>query len=445
MSRKHLHSVVRRSVAVRIIVVAVLLGTLFGGLAIVTERNRSESTVLALALAAAGRFNEFVQAQLDAPAGLDGEQLQDALDGFVTASGGRRNAQGRFVLSRIFDRQGDVMARVDDESFAAIGQVRAAVENMNFSPPADNSYRIVSTSLNDQPYIAVTLPLLDSDGQTRAWLGGVFALSDAEQARLQANVWRTFFYVLAITLVTALVLYPVIASLLQRVTRLATGLLDANLETLQVLGSAIAKRDSDTDAHNYRVTVYSVRLGESIGLKPAQLRELIKGALLHDVGKLGIRDNVLLKPGKLDHDEFEVMKTHVNHGLDITGRAHWLAGAKDVVGAHHEKFGGRGYPQALAGEDIPLSARIFAIADVFDALTSHRPYKEPLSFEDTMAILEEGRGEHFDPELLDQFAAIAGALYEQFGGGDGHAARAELNRLLERYFRQDAAAILQAT
>jgi putative nucleotidyltransferase with HDIG domain len=211
-------------------------------------------------------------------------------------------------------------------------------------------------------------------------------------------------------------------------------LLDANLETLQVLGSAIAKRDSDTDAHNFRVTVYSVKIAEEIGLSTENIRTLIKGAFLHDVGKIGIRDNVLLKPGPLTDDEYEVMKGHVNHGVDIVNRSEWLLDARSVVGSHHEKFDGSGYDRGLRGEEIPINARIFALADVFDALTSRRPYKEPYSFEESMQVLDAGRGTHFDPFLLDEFSKIARRLHEEFAHADVGKPRAELEVIVERYF-----------
>ena len=195
--------------------------------------------------------------------------------------------------------------------------------------------------------------------------------------------------------------------------------------------------------HNYRVSVYSVALAEAIALPRTEIQSLIKGALLHDVGKLGIRDNVLLKPGKLDDNEFAVMKTHVEHGMDITSRASWLADAQDVVGGHHEKFDGAGYPHGLAGEDIPVNARIFAIADVFDALTSRRPYKDPLSFDATMQILEQGRGSHFDPGLLDAFSEIAADLYSEYGGHDDDRAKRQLESLSQKYFRSDIASLMR--
>jgi HD-GYP domain-containing protein (c-di-GMP phosphodiesterase class II) len=203
---------------------------------------------------------------------------------------------------------------------------------------------------------------------------------------------------------------------------------------MEVLGSAIAKRDSDTDAHNYRVTLYSLRLAEIVGLDGNQTRALIKGAFLHDVGKIGILDHILHKPDRLDADEFRAMQYHVNHGLDIVQRSRWLADAADVVGSHHEKYDGSGYPKHLSGEAIPMVARIFAIADVFDALTSRRPYKEPFSFEATMRILSDGRNQHFDPSLVEYFNTIARELYERYSGRDDDELRAEVRAFVKRHF-----------
>lgn len=171
------------------------------------------------------------------------------------------------------------------------------------------------------------------------------------------------------------------------------------------------------------------------------MQALIKGAFLHDVGKIGIRDVILLKPGRLHEDEFRIMKQHVNHGLDITGRSPWLRDAAAVVGGHHEKFDGSGYPSGLAGENIPVEARIFAIADVFDALTSRRPYKEPLSYEATMEILEEGGGSHFDPALLDAFRRIAPDLHARYSGREDDGMRQELEALTSRYFAAGTASL----
>jgi HD-GYP domain-containing protein (c-di-GMP phosphodiesterase class II) len=123
--------------------------------------------------------------------------------------------------------------------------------------------------------------------------------------------------------------------------------------------------------------------------------------------------------------------------MDITARAKWLEDARDVVGGHHEKFDGGGYPKGLAGQDIPINARIFAIVDVFDALTSKRPYKDPLSFDVTMEILEDGRDTHFDPDILDAFTSIARDLYDEFGGQNDDGPRQRLDAISQRYFKSD--------
>jgi HD-GYP domain-containing protein (c-di-GMP phosphodiesterase class II) len=128
------------------------------------------------------------------------------------------------------------------------------------------------------------------------------------------------------------------------------------------------------------------------------------------------------------------MREHVRHGLDIIGTSPWLADAVQVVGSHHERFDGSGYPAGLAGEAIPLVARIFAVADVFDALTSKRPYKEPFAYEAAMALLRRDRGRHFDPVVLDAFSTIAQALHQTYAGRDHQGLRDELQAVLARVF-----------
>ncbi|HNP61922.1 MAG TPA: HD-GYP domain-containing protein [Nitrospirales bacterium] len=433
---------VRRSIAFRVGMTAILLGAVFAGITAVTERQRMEEGVVALARATAAHWNVTVRDQLDQFGLLKPGALQDSLKAFMAGNGEQVLEQGRFVYARVHDADGLELAQLEDTSFISLEVIRQAVDAAGFRLPESDDHFVVRTGLDGRPYVALQIALTNKQGKIRAWLDGIFALSATEQARLQANIWRTVLHVLTGILITSLILYPVVSQLLGRLSGLTDRLLDANLETIQVLGGAIAKRDGNTDTHNYRVTVYSIRLAEVVGLDDAQIRALIKGALLHDVGKLGIPDKVLLKPERLDEVEFEIMKAHVQHGLDITGRAAWLAEAQDVVGAHHEKYNGSGYPGGLARDAIPLNARIFAIADVFDALTSWRPYKEPISSDDAMEILEKGRGEHFDPRLLDLFTGIAREVYDQFGGLKGDDARGELGRIMQRYFRRDTAALM---
>ena len=438
-----MNSSVHRMLASRIAAVTVIVGAIFASIAYFNQQSELEGAISELALLQVERFNRQALDLLDRPGGFDGALIQEELENFSAASGGTRVSAGYFVLARVFDANGNELAQIADEEHANLDAVNARVDTARFVPLGADEHRAVSVEIGDRTYIGVAVPMTNSGNEVVAQILGAFAVSAAELDRLQRDVLRTVAYVVAIILATALAIYPIIGNLLSRMSRLTINLLDANLETMQVLGGAIAKRDSDTDAHNYRVSVYSVALAETIPLPRNEIQTLIKGALLHDVGKLGIRDNVLLKPGKLDADEFTVMKTHVEHGMDITARASWLADAQDVVGGHHEKFDGAGYPRGLAGQDIPINARIFAIADVFDALTSRRPYKEPMSFDATMDILEQGRGSHFDPELVDAFAKIAGSLYEQYGGHDDDRARRRLEELSQEYFRSDIAALMR--
>ncbi len=266
-----------------------------------------------------------------------------------------------------------------------------------------------------------------------SWFEGFYVLSDATRAALRGRLLRATLIALAIVLLTLASVYPLVMSLANKLSRLSHSLMQSNLETLQVLGSAIAKRDSDTNSHNYRVTIISVRLAEVVGLSHRDIRGLIKGAFLHDVGKIGIRDNILLKPGKLDEEEYRVMKTHVDHGTEIVARSRWLSDAMEIVHSHHEQMAGKGYPEALAGEDIPIGARIFAIVDVFDALTSRRPYKEPFSFEKTMTILEQDSGTHFDATLIEAFKTIAEDIYTNIAPMEA-GLEAELDKILKKYF-----------
>ncbi|MCA1796265.1 MAG: HD domain-containing protein [Geobacteraceae bacterium] len=145
----------------------------------------------------------------------------------------------------------------------------------------------------------------------------------------------------------------------------------------------------------------------------------------------------MLKSGPLVHEERETMKCHVNHGMDIIQHSDWLEDATDVVLYHHEQFDGKGYPCGLVGEDIPVTARIFAIADVFDALMSRRPYKEPMPYEKAIETLEQGRGSHFDPVILNAFNEIAPALHQEVSNLSEEALQEKLVAMTRQYFTRE--------
>jgi HD-GYP domain-containing protein (c-di-GMP phosphodiesterase class II) len=282
--------------------------------------------------------------------------------------------------------------------------------------------------------LVILVPLKDVQDSLTGYFEGIYQVDRQTLNSIKNDLLRTLLFVsLGITF-TTLLMYPIILTLNRGLIKLSGDLLKGNLELMNVLGCAIAERDSDTNSHNYRVTFYALRLGEAIGLARENIHDLIAGAFLHDVGKIGIRDPILLKPGKLTPEEFEVMKTHVSLGVDILNKSSWLSGARDVVEFHHEQYDGSGYPQGLKGEAIPLNARIFAIVDVFDALTSKRPYKEPWTIAEAIAILERDSGSHFDPQLMKVFVKLAPALYQKISGVETHRLEAMLQHSIARYF-----------
>jgi putative nucleotidyltransferase with HDIG domain len=184
---------------------------------------------------------------------------------------------------------------------------------------------------------------------------------------------------------------------------------------LRALSSAMDSRDHETADHTNRVTRYAVRLGQEMKLSSEQLLDLERGALLHDIGKIGIPDGILLKPGRLDANEMRLMRAHVEHGDAMLREIPFLATARFVVRHHHERFDGRGYPASLAGNEIPLLARIFSLCDTYDAITSQRPYKKARSDSEAREIIRRENGQQFDPEVVEAFDRIPSLEWQAIG------------------------------
>ncbi len=191
-------------------------------------------------------------------------------------------------------------------------------------------------------------------------------------------------------------------------------------ETLNVLGKASDYKDPETGAHIIRVSNYSRLLSEALGQSKALQDLLYYAAPLHDIGKLGIPDSILLKPGKLTSEEFEVIKTHTTIGYKILANpsSKYLKAGAVIAISHHEKYDGTGYPKGLRGDGIPIFGRIVSIADVFDALSTKRPYKDPWPFEKVVDLIEEERGKHFDPEIVDLFIKNISGIRQIFETND---------------------------
>lgn len=180
---------------------------------------------------------------------------------------------------------------------------------------------------------------------------------------------------------------------------------ETRIEIIRRLGRAAEYKDNETGMHVIRMSKYTKLLAEKSSHDTVWIDHLYNAAPMHDIGKIGVPDNVLLKPGKLDYDEWQLIKMHCEYGVEIIGEhaSPLLHMAREVALYHHEKWNGEGYPYGLSGEDIPLSARIVAIADVFDALTSERPYKKAWSVKDAIALIQDEAGKHFDPSLVPPF------------------------------------------
>jgi putative two-component system response regulator len=207
---------------------------------------------------------------------------------------------------------------------------------------------------------------------------------------------------------THLALYDQNRELERRVHERTSELNQTRMQVIRQLGRAGEFRDNETGMHVIRVSHYCRLLAQAAGMKQEDVEMIFNASPMHDIGKIGIRDSILLKPGKLDEDEFAVMRMHATIGAEILGEhssaLHDMA--REIALTHHEKWNGTGYPASLAAEDIPLVGRITAIADVFDALTSERPYKKAWSVEDALALIQNEAGQHFDPKLVELFVEI---------------------------------------
>jgi HD-GYP domain-containing protein (c-di-GMP phosphodiesterase class II) len=176
--------------------------------------------------------------------------------------------------------------------------------------------------------------------------------------------------------------------------------------TLNALHGLIAARDVGTGTHSERVRVYAVAIARAHGIPEAELRDIEHGVILHDIGKIGIPDSILLKPGPLTPDEWKVMRTHPEVGRGVIQHIPFLAGAISIVYHHHERWDGNGYPDGLCGEGIPLGVRIFSVADALDAMTFDRPYSRAVSLEAARDEIARCAGTHFDPAVVSTFLAI---------------------------------------
>ncbi|MFY9269917.1 MAG: HD domain-containing phosphohydrolase [Candidatus Manganitrophaceae bacterium] len=417
---------IHRTVLKRLLVVSAALSVGIGAVVFYLGMRQAEGLVLRLALEEARSLDHLNR--LGAEHDL---ALKRVAEEFL---------ERHFVLIKFYDRdKREVLQAVLPGTEAIVAELQTHAHVL----PLSGAPRHAAAFVGERVLVHLMLPLGIDGGTPTGYFEGVYQVDDATVKSIRNSVLGALALVVLTTLAASTVLYPIIISLNRGLIQHANNLLKGNIELMQVLGTAIALRDSDTGTHNHRVTLYTVRLAEASGLDRVRICRLIAGAFLHDVGKIGVSDTILLKHGRHSEEESRIMRTHVPLGVDILSKSGWLQNAHEVVECHHERYDGSGYPRGLQEEAIPLGARIFAIADVFDALVSRRPYKEPFGFDEAMRLLAQGRGRHFDPTLLDVFARIARAAYDEINGADEVLVISILDEVVKRYFLTDPGVLLE--
>ncbi|HEY1768123.1 MAG TPA: HD domain-containing phosphohydrolase [Terracidiphilus sp.] len=183
--------------------------------------------------------------------------------------------------------------------------------------------------------------------------------------------------------------------------------------TLEALGDALDLKDSETEGHSKRVTAYTIALARAMGVPPTEIKVIARGAFLHDVGKMAIPDEILRKPGALNKEEQAIMREHCTRGYNMLRKIPFLAGAAEIVFCHQEHYDGSGYPRGIRGREIPIGARIFAVGDTLDAITSDRPYRKARSFDSAREEILRCSGSQFDPAVVEAFLKIPNELWQE--------------------------------
>lgn len=411
-----------RKAAWRIAAISLLLAIVASPVAWYVSRELAEDEAVALAMEESRRLLIHLAV--------------DERDGAVLAQRAQEAARaitgGLFDIAEIYDGDGRKLA----ESATVEGE---RIERLlpRHGRPQRHTASYESLHLPDGRWVLrIFVPLgPDAAGaQPLAYFEGVRIVPEWQREQLRNGAFVMALIVAFASLLCGLTIYPVVVHLSADNVRKAREVLDSHISMMEALGRAIARRDSDTGAHNYRVAWIAARIGEALGLPGSGMQALIVGSFLHDVGKIGIPDAILLKPGRLDDEEMQVMRTHVAQGEAIVTGIGWLDEASSIVSGHHEKWDGSGYPRGVAGEAIPLGARIFAVADVFDALCSKRPYKEAMEFDAAMTIIVGDAGTHFDPAVVAAFSGIAREIHGRLSGLGEEACRALLESKIRQHF-----------
>jgi putative two-component system response regulator len=316
------------------------------------------------------------------------------------------------ILKKILSEAGfhNVIFTTDStKAFSIYEEIRPDLALLDFQMPTFNGIQVMEqfAALDPQSYLPVLMLTAEQDEGLR-----IRALQQGAKDFLKKPYDRAEVLTRSRNIIEVRMLYNQMKiknlSLEESVSERTKELHNTRLDVIYRLARVAEFRDEDTGSHIKRMSRYAEKLALAIGLTPALCEMILNTSPLHDIGKVAIPDSILLKPGKLEPAEFEIMKTHTTLGAKMLcdGDSVFLKTAETIAISHHEKFDGKGYPKGLKGEDIPIVGRVCAVCDVFDALTSHRPYKKAWSVDEAFEEIKKCRGTHFDPRLVDAFLDI---------------------------------------
>ena len=288
---------------------------------------------------------------------------------------------------------------------------------------------------NKRIYNKVAIPIFDSGEDLSGYLTGIYLVSLKDTQMIIKRFMLSFIICITAISLCALLCYLGFLFMNNHLIRSVGELNRTNVFLIRKLGTALAKSNSQEQDHSSRVLLYAMKLAEKVKLPSEQKRTLIHGVFLHDIGMLPISPATLHKEEELEKEELKQVDQHPKEGAALIRKFRWLRNAEKVVRFHHEKYDGTGYPDGIKHEKIPMVARIFSIADTFDALTSQRPYRDPLALEESLAILEQETGLQFDPVLLSAFLDIAPHLHETIASRTSKELDKEVDKLLKKYLR----------
>ena len=291
-------------------------------------------------------------------------------------------------------------------------------------------YKILSS---ERVLLKITLPVMNGDQVLTGYMSGVYQLPAADMKAVVNRFALTGAITSGAVLCCGIFCYLGFFLLNNRLVRTINGLSGCNIFLLKKLGTALGKSDCLDDGHSSRLLIYSINLAIASGVPGNQIRELIIGSCLHDIEMLSVPVSILHKDAPLSRDERSLVDKHAKEGFDAVKKIKWIVNGARMVRHHHEKYDGSGYPDGLKHEKIPLNARIFTIADTFDAMTSSRPYRKPLSIEEALRQLGQGSGKHFDPVLLSTFMKIVPGLFARLDDMGLSDLEKEADKLVRRY------------